>query len=507
MDQEIKVGKYTLESLTTGMYNTPQIIYREYIQNAVDSIENTIIKGIINKKEARIEIVIDEPTDYIKISDNGMGINSLKAFEILTNIGNSTKRHSMNRGFRGIGRLGGLSYCDTLRFTTSSKGEALKSIIEFNCKKLKQLLIPDAYEDYDLAQVMNAVTEHSQEEESKEEHYFIVELLGVASYSELLDLDEIESYIRQTAPITYEKRFIWKSKIYEMFHQNHLELSEFPIYLGTDEENLRQIFKPNVDKFIADRKKKMHDELKDIQLFSIEDKNEKLAIGWFGISELYGQIIEEEIKGLRVRKGNILIGDKDLLDKVFNDDRFNGYIQGEVFVLSNKLIPNARRDDFEQNETYENFISELTREIGIPLSKAVRESSMRRNDKLQKKFNEAENKIAEVIKVESEGFNSRQEKEKYIENLTNIYEQLEKIPTKVPQEQEKKQKILQKLNEVTEKSAESNSYKVNNIKDIGKKEKRVLKIVAEVLTNYLTSDMLSKIIKEIENRLMHGGSK
>ena len=30
------------------------------------------------------------------------------------NVGNSNKRNSNNRGFRGIGRLGGMSYCDML---------------------------------------------------------------------------------------------------------------------------------------------------------------------------------------------------------------------------------------------------------------------------------------------------------------------------------------------------------------------------------------------------------
>lgn len=34
MAENIQVGKYTLESLTTGMYSDPKIIYREYIQIA-----------------------------------------------------------------------------------------------------------------------------------------------------------------------------------------------------------------------------------------------------------------------------------------------------------------------------------------------------------------------------------------------------------------------------------------------------------------------------------------
>lgn len=35
MNQEFVIGKYTLESLTSGMYASPLDLYREYIQNAV----------------------------------------------------------------------------------------------------------------------------------------------------------------------------------------------------------------------------------------------------------------------------------------------------------------------------------------------------------------------------------------------------------------------------------------------------------------------------------------
>ena len=46
----IKIGKFTLETLTTGMYDSPKDIYREYIQNAVDSIDNAIKLGILKKR-------------------------------------------------------------------------------------------------------------------------------------------------------------------------------------------------------------------------------------------------------------------------------------------------------------------------------------------------------------------------------------------------------------------------------------------------------------------------
>lgn len=51
MAQEtVQVGKYTLESLTTGMYSDPKIVYREYIQNSVDSLENAVSLGCLNRK-------------------------------------------------------------------------------------------------------------------------------------------------------------------------------------------------------------------------------------------------------------------------------------------------------------------------------------------------------------------------------------------------------------------------------------------------------------------------
>ena len=56
---DIKIGKFTLETLTTGMYDSPKDIYREYIQNAVDSIDNAIAEGILKPGKDCIEIKID----------------------------------------------------------------------------------------------------------------------------------------------------------------------------------------------------------------------------------------------------------------------------------------------------------------------------------------------------------------------------------------------------------------------------------------------------------------
>ena len=210
----VEIGKYTLESLTTGMYSDPKIIYREYIQNSVDSLEEAVRQEVIEQQSMRIDILVDAELSKIAIRDNGMGICKSKAISTLLNIGNSKKRQSNNRGFRGIGRLGGMSYCNFLRFTTSFQGEKIKTIVEFNCKRLRELLVPGEYEQYNLNRVLEEITTTRREEENEAKHYFIVELEEVSDFSDLLDLDKVREYICQVAPVTYSKRnFVYASEI------------------------------------------------------------------------------------------------------------------------------------------------------------------------------------------------------------------------------------------------------------------------------------------------------
>ena len=71
----VEVGKFTLESLTTGMYSDPRIVYREYIQNSVDSIENAVAEGLMSNEDAYIKVFIDAENGCISIIDNGKGID------------------------------------------------------------------------------------------------------------------------------------------------------------------------------------------------------------------------------------------------------------------------------------------------------------------------------------------------------------------------------------------------------------------------------------------------
>ena len=122
--EEIIIGKHTLESLTTGMYSDPFVIYREYIQNAADSLDEAVFAKIITDSEKQIMIEVSPLDEIITIEDNGTGILSSEVVQTLVSIGNSKKINQQSRGFRGIGRLSGLSYCTKISFETTAVGDS-----------------------------------------------------------------------------------------------------------------------------------------------------------------------------------------------------------------------------------------------------------------------------------------------------------------------------------------------------------------------------------------------
>lgn len=501
-DNNIQVGKYTLESLTTGMYSDPKIVYREYIQNSVDSLENAVSQNMIEPQSMRIDIVADIENAYISIRDNGTGIKAAEAASTLMNIGNSQKRHSNNRGFRGIGRLGGMSYCNTLVFSTSAETEDTRTIVTFDCKKLRELLVPGANEDMDLATVLNAVTTVISEPEKEDKHYFSVEMLGVSGFSDLLNIETAKSYISQVAPLPYKsRRFIYSGDLHKYLADKNYIIEEFPIFVGENANDLEPIYKPNRHRFHGDRKKMKNDEILSMQYFDVVINDELYALGWYGVSNWYGSLSEHELSGIRVRKGNILIGDSKTLNAIFKEARFNGWTQGELFIVTDKLIPNARRDDFEQNEAYCQLIKALQNGIGTDITRLIREASAARNDPSAKVLTEIQQQLGSAVIAVEEGFNSSHDKEQLLTSLTNAGEMLKKARVR-DDLKEKKTELQEQLVGTIEQVSESKNYKINQVNSgVDKKSKKILAIISNILSAKLAKPLVDDIIEEIVSAL------
>lgn len=501
-EEIVQVGKYTLESLTTGMYSDPKIVYREYIQNSVDSLEHAVSLGMLEQQGMRIDIIVNADESYISIKDNGTGISAAEAAQTLMNVGSSKKRNANNRGFRGIGRLGGMSYCNTLVFTTSAENEKVKTVVSFDCKKLRHLLVPGEYEDMSLSAVLEEITTIETFPEKEEKHYLCVEMVDVNGFSDLLDIDAARSYISQVAPLPYQSRhFIYTSQLKSYLSDNGYVVEEFPIFVGENESDLEPVYKPNKSRFRSDRGKRTVDEISSMKYFDVTVDGELYALGWYGNCGWYGFLSEKEISGFRVRKGNILIGDSHTMNAIFKEARFNGWTQGEIFIVTDKLIPNARRDDFEQNDAYYKFMEALSNSVGTEIARTIREASLTRNNPNAKALREIERKIGEASTAVAEGFNSTVDKEKMATALTESAASLAGL--RVSEDLTSKKKELQeKIEAAIEEVSESKNFKINQINSgIDKKSKQVLKVVSDILSRKLAKVLVDEIIEDIVKEL------
>jgi molecular chaperone HtpG len=380
--KKFTIGKYTLESLTTGMYIEPYVLYREYIQNSADSIDKAISKKIIKIEDGKIQVSIFKDRREIEISDNGVGVSKDKVYNILMDIGNSEKRADRNKGFRGIGRLSGLGYCDKIIFETSAIGENVKSIITFDSTKLQEFLSPGKYQNLTLEDIIRKSSTLEFIEEKDENHFFKVKLIEVNDKLKLLEFDRVLAYLQETAPVPYDiESFKFGEDINKKLVELGMKIDEYNLFLCNEDVSVK-INKPHRSKLIVDLKKRILDEITAINIEVIKNdlKDGKLvALVWYGKNNLLGTITEDALKGLRIRKSGLLIGDRFTANSIFKEERFNGWIIGEIIILDKDIIPNARRDNFEKNDDYLFLMKKLST-IGDKISNEIRLASKMRND-------------------------------------------------------------------------------------------------------------------------------
>ena len=364
-----KAGMFLLENLTSGMYNEPLSVYREYIQNAVDSID--IIPHKRRPSLTKVDIILDPLERRITIRDNGAGIPAKIAQEVLSSIGSSNKTGRGLRGFRGIGRLGGIAFSDKVVFRTKAEGEKVESIQEWDGKKLRTLLSDPGKAALTLRDLFYRLTTFSQKNTKEPKaSYFEVILSEVSSFRNyILDIERVRHYLSQVAPVPFNpEEFSYSGEIDAYLAAKLSHYGKYDITLNGD-----AIYKPYRN--LVKRTKGGTDHIDGVKLLEIELKEDApVAYGWYGQRrDFLGSITKgEACSGIRVRVGNIAIGDAHLLDGCFREGRFNSYVVGEIHVESPHLVPNSRRDDFVDNEIKTRFYNAIERDIGLPISKEIR---------------------------------------------------------------------------------------------------------------------------------------
>ena len=323
------------------MYSDSLIIFREYVQNAFDAIVEAKRQGVLsNIKEGQVSITIDPVSRKIHILDNGVGINVSQAQPILLNIADSHKDGIGLAGQYGIGRLVGAKYCKRLIFKTSAKGENRYTEIAFD-NDLAQKIISNKEDKSTATQVIDRITSVALGEEAPDKHYFEVRMEEVSErHRNLLNVGKVSEYLKEVAPIDYMLEF--KNMLYNQclpiqYKDFNEELDHIRLTVN-DEIDIRKRYGLTIDG--------TGDEISSLQFFKFEDSEfGLLGWGWYAITPFTKAIPASDVnKGIRLRKRNIQIGSKDLLNQYFRESRGNNYFYGEIHAVHPNLRPNSSRD-------------------------------------------------------------------------------------------------------------------------------------------------------------------
>ncbi len=395
----IVFGKDILELLSTAMYVDPRTLYREYVQNAADSIDEAIAAGLLGPGvRGRVDIRIDPVEREICITDNGIGIPAEDTSRILTALGASTKRGTRARGFRGVGRLAGVGVCQYLTFRTRARGEPLVSEVRWDCRRLKTIL-RDAHYAGDLQSVMHeVVTLREVHEPDAPPHFFEVRLEKVMRIKNdvLLNTDEVSTYLSEVGPVPMPAEFAFTRRI-----EDHLRPFVMPprfdvVVNGSS----APIVRPLTNQFIVSgNKTDRFTELQTLTLPAIDGGT--AAVGWLLHHGYTGALRRApHLRGLRARVGDVQVGGANIFIHVFPEDRFVSWTVGEIHILDPRIVPNGRRDDFEQNAALFHIVNQLA-PIARDIARRCRVSSRLRNQ--MKQFAGRDQKIGELLDVLQQG--------------------------------------------------------------------------------------------------------
>ena len=512
------VGKNILDNLTTGMYSDSKVIFREYIQNACDQIDLAISLGILSPGEGSVEIFTDTKKRYISIKDNATGVKADEFIEDVGDIANSNKEIGKNKGFRGIGRLCGLAYCKTLKFTTSYLGENVKSIMTCDAKKMRAMLVEN--KKYTLDEIWDAIITYSTEEESEGEHYFEVEMFEInQENTDLLNEKKVREYLSFVIPVPYKNKFILRSHIYTYAQKLGYKIDEYCVRI-----NGFQIFKEYTTKLKEQSGAilKNYDEISRLEFKDFRNADGVLvAWMWVGLSRFEKQIPKvNAMRGLRVRSSNIQLGNDDALQDLFKESRGNYYFVGEVFAVSKGLIPNSQRDYFNENETRVLFEDLLREYFFDVLHKLYYEANRVKNDyKRQKEYLA---KVAEYKKKEKEqGFINEEERQKLqfdidkakktAEEARKRLDKLDTGDTNSPMSEVRKS-IGQKYGadklkkeaeraEITIEDDKKRTFVTSGMSKLSRSERKIVSRILSIITEIAPKDVAEQIIEKIKEEM------
>lgn len=488
-----RIGAFVLETLTTGMYTNPLDTLREYVQNSFDAIREAERKNILPSGAGRIDISIDEKARTLCIRDNGTGIPQGDILPRLVNIGMSAKSIQTDAGFRGIGRLAGIAYCKRLIFKTLAVSESEVSTVTFDCEKLRHAMSPKMKQVKELAEVISSYASITKEKTRKKEHFFEVRMENITEVGQLfLEWRQISTYLSQVAPVGLDTQsFPYAGEFEKWLLEHNITVPKVSIIIHAGTMNY-QVFKPyrKITYTTKQAKHKIH--VKSIRFFPDDASPKSPFWGWYAETNCPGTFNDDTVSGFRLRKANIGIGMAELMTEIFAEAsesyaRLNKYFMGEIYIQDPNVIPNARRDGFEDSPEWTAIRKQLV-DFARERSREAHQLSQARNVDIDRLISAAEKEIASAQKKKKTGLASKAEKRKVIDKIDR---QIGKLDAAKKADRDKVEldkinrahKELQKVRTAIEQETRFIAQNLNSALD--KKQRKVISEIISLLYDVL----------------------
>ncbi len=511
------LGVHLLETITRGMYSEPLHSIREYIQNSYDSIRDARRMGLLDASEGAIEVRIDSTSRTLTIRDNGSGLSPEAAAEYLLDLGSSNKGRSdvdavQNAGFRGIGRMAGISYCNKLLFETSD-GDGRRCTVEFDADGINRL----TERGQKPATIVEAIESHStikEEETGDQDRYLQVTLEGVPKNSSLLKERALGDYLAMTAPVAFDpSQWSYAGKIKEIATKSGFPqtLDSVDILIldsaGNVRRDVRRPFKDTFETADARGNNPRTVKVTNIVPLPLESNPARGWWGWLAVHERHGALADVAFSGLRLRMHNIAVGDHRIIQKLFRSQNLARWCFGEIYVTDLSLMPNAQRDNFEESRTWSK-LQDRFQDQAVLLEKEIRNESVQRNKSVKVLTTRAQEQIDSAKTSIEIGFVSVEEQQATIKKLERAMSNLESASKQRKRPKAEREQLHRKQKDVETALTQVRQVRRTKTNDawahLNKQSRNVLRTVFEVLNNELAEKDFTNIQTKIQAALMPG---
>ena len=493
------LGVHLLETITRGMYREPFHAVREYIQNAYDSIREARRLGILGGSDGCIRINVDPAKRTLEIRDNGAGLAPEAAAVYLLDIGKSAKGRSTegaerNAGFRGIGRMAGMSYCRELRFETST-GDGRKCTVAFDAAGINQLTA----RGQEPTTIVDAIRKNSfiaDESTASRDRFLAVRLIGLDAADAFLDDKALRDYIALNAPVPYDDT-VWshgdaiRAIAREQAATESLDQVQVVI-CDADDNVVHDVRRPFKNTFRT--KDTRGNAGRTVSVEGIRALPSSTASdggwwGWIAIHERGGALADVPFAGLRVRMHNIAIGGNELVRELFKTQYLALWVFGEIHITDLGLVPNSQRDGFEQSGSWDRIKARL-REETEALEKEIRGESARRNQDPSVLIRRAETATESARQEITTGFVSDERKEATSKNLEKTADRLRAAARQRRRDTAEKEMLAEAAQAVDNVIAEVRAVRKTGTDEahahLNKQARRILRLVFGVLKSELS---------------------